>query len=67
MGPNGVGKSALRKVIIGDPNYKIESGSIYDNDVLLARYLMGGQPIPPLPVTRRKMPLWMMIRKRRFW
>ncbi len=26
MGPNGVGKSTLTKVIIGDPNYKIESG-----------------------------------------
>ena len=35
MGPNGVGKSTLTKVIIGDPNYKIESGSIYYNDVLL--------------------------------
>ena len=35
MGPNGVGKSTLTKVIIGDPNYKIESGSIYYNDILL--------------------------------
>ena len=35
MGPNGVGKSTLTKVIIGDPNYKIENGSIYYNDILL--------------------------------
>ena len=35
MGPNGVGKSTLTKVIIGDPNYTIESGSIYYNDILL--------------------------------
>lgn len=35
MGPNGIGKSTLTKVIMGDPNYKIESGSIYYNDILL--------------------------------
>ena len=28
MGPNGVGKSTLTKVIMGDPNYKIISGDI---------------------------------------
>ena len=35
MGPNGIGKSTLTKVIMGDTNYKIESGKIYYNDVLL--------------------------------
>ena len=35
MGPNGIGKSTLTKVIMGDPNYKILSGSIYYNDVLV--------------------------------
>ena len=35
MGPNGIGKSTLTKVIMGDPNYKIEEGSIYyDNELL---------------------------------
>ena len=29
MGPNGTGKSTLSKVIMGDDNYKIESGEIY--------------------------------------
>ena len=56
MGPNGVGKSTLTKVIIGDPNYKIESGSIYYNDTLLndipvdERSRMGiflGMQLPP--------------------
>ena len=28
MGPNGIGKSTICKVIMGDPNYKIEEGSI---------------------------------------
>lgn len=28
MGPNGIGKSTICKVIMGDPNYKVESGSI---------------------------------------
>ena len=32
MGPNGTGKSTLSKVIMGEPNYKILSGTIsYDN------------------------------------
>lgn len=31
MGPNGIGKSTICKVIMGDPNYKIESGSIEYN------------------------------------
>ena len=35
MGPNGIGKSTLTKVIMGDPSYKIESGSIYYNNQLL--------------------------------
>jgi len=35
MGPNGTGKSTLSKVIMGDTNYKITSGSIYYNDTLL--------------------------------
>lgn len=36
MGPNGVGKSTLSKVLIGDQNYKIESGNIsfYNEDLL---------------------------------
>lgn len=32
MGPNGVGKSTLSKVIMGDKNYKIDSGNIAFND-----------------------------------
>ena len=37
MGPNGVGKSTLTKVIMGDPNYKILSGQILfdDNNITL--------------------------------
>lgn len=35
MGPNGVGKSTLTKVIMGDPNYKLESGNMYFNDTLI--------------------------------
>jgi len=35
MGPNGIGKSTLTKVIMGDPNYKIEEGNIYYNNKLL--------------------------------
>ena len=31
MGPNGVGKSTLSRVIMGDPNYKIINGSIEFN------------------------------------
>ncbi|MBE6144389.1 MAG: Fe-S cluster assembly ATPase SufC [Firmicutes bacterium] len=33
MGPNGTGKSTLSKVIMGDPNYKIEKGSICFDDI----------------------------------
>lgn len=33
MGPNGVGKSTLTKIIIGDPNYKLTKGHIYFNDI----------------------------------
>jgi len=33
MGPNGTGKSTLSKVIMGDPNYIITSGSIYFDDI----------------------------------
>ncbi len=35
MGPNGIGKSTLTKVIMGDTNYKITEGCIYYNDILL--------------------------------
>ena len=35
MGVNGIGKSTLTKVIMGDPNYKIEKGYIYYNDKLI--------------------------------
>lgn len=35
MGPNGIGKSTLTKVIMGDSNYTIEEGFIYYNDVLI--------------------------------
>ena len=33
MGPNGVGKSTLSRVIMGDDNYKVTKGSILFNDV----------------------------------
>ena len=37
MGPNGVGKSTICKVIMGDPTYKIVSGSIeYNGEDLLS-------------------------------
>lgn len=32
MGPNGTGKSTLSKVIMGNENYKVESGKIIFND-----------------------------------
>ena len=32
MGPNGTGKSTLSKVIMGSPDYKLESGKIIFND-----------------------------------
>ncbi len=35
MGPNGVGKSTLSRVIMGDSRYHISSGEIIYNDVLL--------------------------------
>lgn len=36
MGPNGVGKSTLSRVIMGDSNYKITNGSItFDGDNLI--------------------------------
>lgn len=36
MGPNGVGKSTLTKVIMADPNYKVLSGDIlYNNESIL--------------------------------
>ena len=35
MGPNGIGKSTLTKVIMGDPCYEIVKGKIYYNDILL--------------------------------
>ena len=31
MGPNGIGKSTICKVIMGDPNYKVTKGSIIFN------------------------------------
>ena len=35
MGPNGVGKSTLSKVIMGDSNYKVVNGNIYFDDTLI--------------------------------
>src|SRR5574344_1410356 len=35
MGPNGVGKSTLSKVIMGDPNYRITKGKIIFDGKLL--------------------------------
>ena len=35
MGPNGTGKSTLSKVIMGDDNYRVTSGEIFYNDILL--------------------------------
>ena len=36
MGPNGVGKSSLTKVIMADPNYKVLSGDIiFNNESIL--------------------------------
>ena len=35
MGPNGVGKSTLTKVIMGDANYKVVNGNIYFDDTLI--------------------------------
>lgn len=37
MGPNGIGKSTICKVIMGDPNYQVISGSItYNKEDLLS-------------------------------
>ncbi|HHW69517.1 MAG TPA: Fe-S cluster assembly ATPase SufC [Tenericutes bacterium] len=35
MGPNGIGKSTLSRVVMGDKNYEIVSGQIYFDDILL--------------------------------
>lgn len=35
MGPNGIGKSTLTKVIMGDSNYIIKKGNIFYNDILI--------------------------------
>lgn len=35
MGPNGSGKSTLSLALMGHPKYKIDSGNMYINDVLL--------------------------------
>ena len=36
MGPNGVGKSTLSRVIMGDSNYKVLNGNIlFNNDNIL--------------------------------
>lgn len=43
MGPNGVGKSTLSRVIMGDSNYKINSGNISFN----------GDNLIPLPTDER--------------
>lgn len=37
MGPNGIGKSTICKVLMGDPNYEVTSGTItYNGEDLLA-------------------------------
>ena len=33
MGPNGAGKSTLSKIILGEPNYVVEAGHIYYDDI----------------------------------
>ncbi len=35
LGPNGIGKSTLLRVIMGDPTYHLVSGEIYYDDTLL--------------------------------
>ena len=35
MGPNGIGKSTLTKIIMTHPDYKLESGKIYFDDNLI--------------------------------
>ena len=66
MGPNGVGKSTICKVIMGDPNYKVISGSIvFDGEDLLnlpvnerskkGIYLVSQNPIEIEGVTNAEM------------
>lgn len=66
MGPNGIGKSTICKVIMGDPNYKVESGSIkYNGKDLLKMsvderskegiYLINQNPIEIEGVTNAEM------------
>ncbi len=66
MGPNGIGKSTICKVLMGDPNYKIESGSItYKGEDLLSLdvverskrgiYLVSQNPISIEGVTNAEM------------
>lgn len=66
MGPNGIGKSTICKVIMGDPNYKVVSGSItYNGEDLLAMdvvnrsrkgiYLVNQNPIEIPGVTNADM------------
>lgn len=43
MGQNGTGKSTICKIIMGDPNYKVDSGSI----------LFDGEDLLTLPVNER--------------
>ena len=38
MGPNGTGKSTLSKVIMGDSNYKIVSGFIKFDGIVINEY-----------------------------
>ena len=38
MGPNGAGKSTLSKIILGDPDYKIDSGHIYYDKEEITNY-----------------------------
>ncbi|MCH5167162.1 MAG: Fe-S cluster assembly ATPase SufC [Erysipelotrichales bacterium] len=66
MGPNGIGKSTICKVIMGDTNYKVENGSItYNGEDLLSMdvvtrsqkgiYLVSQNPIEIEGVTNADM------------
>lgn len=66
MGPNGIGKSSICKTILGDQNYKIESGEIlFDNKLLndmstterarLGIFLLNQSPITIEGVTNAEM------------
>ena len=66
MGPNGTGKSTICKVIMGDPNYIVESGTIkYNGEDLLSLpvnerskrgiYLVSQNPIEIEGVTNAEM------------